>query len=476
MSALGRHVALIGFMGAGKSTLGEDAAGRLGRPFRDLDQEIEQAAGTTIPRIFAEQGEPVFRQLEESHTLAALAEPEPSVLALGGGAVTSARVREEVTRRAVIVLVDVEPEEAWRRVSGGDRPLAQDVERFHALYAEREPLYRQLADATARDADDVVLAAGGVHVSAGSLELLGDLIGGDGGVGLVADARVDGIHGPAAQVALGRRLQSTHELPVGEDAKTIVAIERLWRELRLDRRGTLVALGGGTTTDAAGFAAATYLRGVDWAAVPTTLVGQVDAAIGGKTAINLPEGKNLVGAFHWPARTVIDPALLRTLPEHERTAGLAEVVKTGLLAGEPYWELPDAELVRRCAAYKTAVCVADPHERGVRAVLNLGHTFGHALEAAASYEAVSHGHAVALGLTAALKLSGNPGSLQVVRDVLDPRPVRVDPDRAWAALERDKKFEHGRLRLVLLPEPGRPLVAEQPEADVRAALNELIAN
>src|SRR5439155_7238219 len=146
-------------------------------------------------------------------------------------------------------------------------------------------------------------------------------------------------------------------------------------------------------------------RGVAWAAVPSTLVAQVDAAIGGKTAIDLPQGKILVGAFHWPVRTVIDPALLQTLPESERRAGMAEVVKTGLLSGEPVWELPDAELVRRCAVYKTAVCLRDPDDRGERAVLNLGHTFAHALEAAGGYGTISHGEAVALGLRAALRLS-----------------------------------------------------------------------
>ena len=195
-----------------------------------------------------------------------------------------------------------------------------------------------------RNVDDVVLAAGGVHVHVGSLELLGELLPGDGPAALVADAHVAGIHGADAQLALGRRLASTHTVPSGEEAKTAAVCERLWQELRLDRGGTVVAFGGGTTGDVTGFVAATYLRGVAWAAVPTTLVAQVDAAVGGKTAIDLPQGKNLVGAFHWPVRTVIDPALLETLPESERRAGLAEVVKTGLLAGEPLWELPDAEL------------------------------------------------------------------------------------------------------------------------------------
>jgi hypothetical protein len=242
--------------------------------------------------------------------------------------------------------------------------------------------------------------------------------------------------------------------------------------------GTLVAvdvaLGGGCTLDAVGFTAATYLRGIDWFAVPTSLVAQVDAGIGGKTAINLPDAKNLVGAFHWPRRTIADAELLHTLPEQERREGMAEVVKTGLLAGEPLWELDDADLVRRCAGFKAAVCLRDPYDRGERAILNLGHTFAHALEASASYEGVTHGQAVALGLLAALRLSGvDPAP---VEDVLDPHPVRVDRERAWQALQRDKKVENGRVRLVLLEAPGSPVFGvERPEAEVRAALDALIA-
>jgi len=207
--------------------------------------------------------------------------------------------------------------------------------------------------------------------------------------------------------------------------------------------------------------------------VPTSLVAQVDAAIGGKTAVDLPQGKNLVGAFHWPARTVIDPALLETLPRPERREGLAEVVKTGLLAGELLWELPDDELVRRCAAFKAAVCLRDPHDRAERKQLNLGHTFAHALETAAGYEGVTHGTAVALGLTAAMRLSGRDP--RPVQELLEPRPVRVDRDRAWAAMQRDKKTVGSELRLVLLGDDGPAWDVAVPAADVRRALDELIA-
>ena len=207
--------------------------------------------------------------------------------------------------------------------------------------------------------------------------------------------------------------------------------------------------------------------------MPTTLVGQVDAAIGGKTAIDLPDAKNLVGAFHWPVQTVIDPATLETLPEAELANGRAEVVKTGLLAGEPFWELPLAEQVRRTAAFKTALCLRDPYDRGDRAQLNLGHTFAHALEAAAAFE-LPHGRAVALGLLAALRLSGL--DTEAVERELRPEPVRVNRDEAWAALSRDKKVVDGVPRLVLLEAPGRPrLGVELPAAEVRAALDSLIA-
>src|SRR6266705_3095615 len=324
-------------MGAGKSTLGREVAARLQRPFLDVDARIEEREGS-IPELF-ERG--VFREIEKRVVIEALAMP-PGVIALGGGAVETPAIREVLRERATTVLVEVDVETAWQRVSGSDRPLAQDEARFRELYEGRQPLYEEVADGRAHDADDVVLAAGRVTVSAMPRDLVPRL----GPAELVADERVLELHPPPVDARV-------LTVPPGEEAKTVATAERLWRELRLDRSGTLVAFGGGCTTDVAGFVAATYLRGIDWIAVPTTLVGQVDAAIGGKTAIDLPEGKNLTGAFHWPVRTVIDPALLETLPGEQRREGLAEVVKTGLLAGESFWKLRVDELVRRCAAFKT---------------------------------------------------------------------------------------------------------------------------
>ena len=465
--ALDRHVALIGFMGAGKSTLGVEIAARLGRRLVDLDREIARSMKQTIPELFEQRGEAQFRILEAQAAIEALEHERPAVLALGGGAVETPRIRRALREHALTVWVDVDPATAWGRVGGTGRPLARDEESFRALHERRRPLYDECADIKASDVEEVVLAAGGLVVEEGSLARLAELVP-EGETEVLGDATVLGLHGAPLEAPV-------HALRAGEEAKSLGAVERIWRELRLERSGTIVAFGGGCTTDAAGFAAAVYLRGVRWVAVPTTLVGQVDAAIGGKTAVNLPEGKNLVGAFHWPERTVIDPVLLETLPEAERRAGMAEVLKTGLLAGKPFWELPNAELVRRCAAYKTAVCLRDPLERDERAVLNLGHTFAHALEAAGGYARVSHGEAVALGLLAALRLSGLDTA--PVEETLAPKPVRVNREAAWAALARDKKARDGKPRLVLLEAPGKPVTGvERPEAEVRAALDELIAD
>ena len=475
LNALDRHLALAGFMGSGKSHLGGEVARRLGRLLVDLDREIEARTGSRIPDLFDERGDAGFREVEAEVALDVLRGAEPVVVALGGGAVLSERTREALESHAFTVLIDVEPELAWQRVSGSDRPLAQSEDEFHALHRERQPVYDAVADARATDVDGILLAAAGVHVELGGLDGLDELVPGDGPLELVVDEHVAGIHGVRAQVALGSRDVVSHEVPAGEAAKTGVVLGRLWEALRIGRDGGIVALGGGSTTDVAGFAAATYMRGVPWTAVPTTLVGQVDAGIGGKTAIDLTGGKNVVGAFHWPARVVCDPALLATLPQPERVNGLAEVVKTGLLAGDRVWERSEPEQVRACAAFKSGICLADPHDRGPRAQLNLGHTFAHALETAAGY-ALPHGRAVALGLLAALRLSGLPDEERVVQDVLAPEPVTVDPDVAWAALARDKKAERGTPRLVLLEAPGRPRWGvEVPEGDIRRALSGLIA-
>ena len=451
VGALGKHLALIGFMGAGKTTIGREVAARIHRPFVDLDWEIEKLHGP-IPEIFEAHGEEAFRRLEEQALAEALAGPD-AVLALGGGAVLSAVNRERLEARAFRVFVDIDVETAWERVRGSNRPLAQREEDFRSLYETRMPLYMQLGDAVARDADDVVLRGLNIAVPGGILVASPFVV--------IADERVWALH--------PLDLDPVLTVPAGEEAKTLAIVERLWVELDLDREGTILAVGGGSTMDVAGFVAATYLRGLSWHAVPTSLTAMVDAAIGGKTGIDTARGKNLAGAFHFPTAVSISPHYLSTLPEEERRAGMAEVVKTGLLAGQEIWSLPEEQMIRACAAFKAAVVLADPFERDrYRTILNLGHTFAHALEAGSGYR-VRHGDAVALGLLAALRLSAQP--TDAVEEVLRPEPVEADADRAWAALKRDKKGEGV---FVLLEAPGKPVVTTVPDEEARAALTALI--
>jgi shikimate kinase / 3-dehydroquinate synthase len=453
VGAVGKHLALMGFMGAGKSVLGRELAQLTKRPFVDTDEEIEKRFGS-IAELF-ERGEAEFRRIEEQVVAEALAGPT-AVIALGGGAVVSEVTQDRLERSAFVVWVPVDAETAWGRVSGSGRPLAQDRDRFQRLYEERFEVYDVLAQGLGNDAETLLLEA--LHIVFSSKVPYEAAV--------VADERVAALH----ELELLRPALSTHLVPGGEEAKSLAVVQRLWDELRIGRDGWIVAFGGGSTTDLAGFVAATYFRGLRWVAVPTTLVGMVDAAIGGKTGINTPEGKNLAGAFHFPWQVFLDPRFLATLPDGERRAGMAEVVKASLLAGRELWSLPEEEMIRACAAFKAGVVLSDPYDRdGRRAILNLGHTFAHALEAGSGYT-LRHGDAVALGLLAALRLSGR--QTDVVEEVLAPEPVQVDRDRAWEALLRDKK---GSLKLVLLGDDGG-YVTEVAEAAARQALDELIAD
>jgi shikimate kinase/3-dehydroquinate synthase len=453
VGALEKHLALVGFMGAGKTTIGRVTAERTGRPFVDTDAEIERRHGP-ISELF-EHGEAEFRLLEEQVVAEALAGP-PSVIALGGGAVLSETTRSRLAALAFVEEVAVDVGTAWERVRGSDRPLARDEGSFRRLYAERAEVYASVRAASVSDVDGALLAALGIV--AGTDALRRPLA----PVAVVADEHVLTLHEPPVDGPV-------HRVPAGEHAKTQIVLERLWTELGLGRDGELVAFGGGSTSDVAGFVAATYLRGIDWVAVPTTLLGQVDAAIGGKTGIDTAEGKNLAGAFHFPRLVVLESSYLATLPESERRAGMSEVVKTGLLAGTDVWALPEAAMVRACAAFKAGVVLSDPFEReGRRTILNLGHTFAHALETGSGYT-VSHGDAVALGLLAALRISGLP--TDAVEELLHPQPVTADVDAAWAAIKRDKKGEGV---FVLLEAPGRPVVTSVDDRAAREALEALI--
>jgi shikimate kinase/3-dehydroquinate synthase len=300
---------------------------------------------------------------------------------------------------------------------------------------------------------------------------------------LVSDENVAGLYadrlaGRAASIAIAP----------GEAHKTLASAELVWRALvsaGITRADQLVALGGGMVGDLAGFCAATYQRGMPVVQVPTSLVAQVDSAYGGKTGIDLPEAKNYVGAYHQPAAVVVDPEVLATLPNAERAAGWAEVLKTALIAGGALWDRVargdevDERMILACARTKLAVVAADERDAGPRQVLNLGHTVGHAIETASGYSRYRHGEAVGLGLLASLRLSDNNGLRAQVRELLLERglPVTVTGAPVEAIIEalvRDKKRLGANVPFVLLSEPGGARVGcEVSLAEVRAAVAEL---
>ncbi len=502
---LGGALVFIGFMGAGKSSAAREVAQRLDVRAIDTDRIVEQRLGCTVEEAFARHGEARFREEEERVCVEVLGRVGAGdVVSLGGGALRSEATRAALARHTT-VLVDVDLDTAWSRASGRGRPLARDRAAFDALYEGREPTYRALADAVvpgsergaARRAlpwllrlpDGVRLLwasarSGSYPVLVGRRALEADPWPAPGRRFLVSDETVLARHGErVAQV------EATIAIAPGEENKTLATVERVQRELALAgaRRGDhVVALGGGVVGDLAGFCAATYQRGVPVVQVPTTLVAQVDSAYGGKTGVDLPEGKNYVGAYHQPAGVLVDVGMLETLPPEELAAGRAEVVKTALIAGGSLWErvaaghFDDEETVLACARTKLGVVASDERDGGRRQVLNLGHTVGHALEAAAGYGALRHGEAVGLGLLAALRLSGQDALRGQVLELLEaaglPTALAAPPDLDGVAalLARDKKRVGDDVPFVLVSAPGDVRHGQAVEAAaIRAAVQEL---
>jgi shikimate kinase/3-dehydroquinate synthase len=498
----------IGFMGAGKSKAAL-AAGKAGLEVIDADRELERALGMPIAEFFAEKGEEEFRAREEALVLSLLERADGAAVALGGGSVLSERVRAALEPH-VVVWLEVDAEDAWSRVERSDRPLARDRERFNQLHAEREPIYESLADAVVPARREFVshalpalraltkLPAGGRLIWATSRSgeypafvgegVLGVDLGLEGRPFLVTDTTVGPLYADRLGEPAGRI-----EVKPGEGAKTLGGAEAVLRELTrlgMTRSDRLIALGGGVVGDLAGFCAATYQRGVDVIHVPTTLVAQVDSAYGGKTGVDLPEAKNYVGAYHQPAAVLADPSLLASLPAPELSAGFAEVVKTGLIAGGALWDqvrglesLEPAglgEVIFRCARAKVAVVAADERDAGARQALNLGHTVGHAIETATGYGRYRHGEAVGLGMLAALRLSEAPELRDEVAALLAGHglPTALDPsvsvDEVLAAVERDKKRDAAGVGFVLCATPGGIEIGRRLDTDrVRAAVQEL---
>jgi len=481
---------LIGFMGAGKSS----GARALDRDALDSDAELVRRTGTPIAEQFARDGEAAFRAREERVVLELLDGARPGQpVALGGGAVLSAKVQAAL-REHTVAWLEVDVATAWQRASRSDRPLARDPDAFARLHAEREPLYERLADAFLPD--------GALPAPAGDLRALRPptklvwsrahpVWAGEDAWPAVLPADVlitDETVGPLHAHALGDL--PALAFPPGERHKTLATAERLWRALAAGgttRAARVIALGGGVVGDVAGFVAATYQRGMPVVHVPTTLVAQVDSALGGKTGVDLPEGKNYVGAFHQPEAVHVVPSTLATLPPEERAAGYAEVLKTALIAGGALWERvargdePDAAMVLACARTKLRVVDDDERDDGRRQVLNLGHTVAHAIETTTGYARFRHGEAVGLGLLAALRLSGQRELRARVAELLAAHGLPTsldgaDPDAVAAATRADKKRLGAEVPFVLLAAPGAVHHGcRVPDADLRAAVRELVA-
>ena len=489
----------IGFMGAGKSTAAREAAAALGVAAQDSDRLLEERLGCTIDAYFDREGETAFRAAEEELVGRLLEHADGGVIALGGGALGSERVRSALARHTA-VLVEVSPELAWSRAHGRGRPLARDRGAFLRLYEERTPLYESLADAFLTDTSRKVIRAA-----------LGPLRALTPGTRLLWAHAASGDYpvyiGPGAWPALtGRTLVVSDEqvyalyrdrlgeheslvFPPGEESKTLQTAERIWTTMARDgytRSDTVLGLGGGVVGDLAGFVAATYQRGMDVVHVPTTIVAQVDSAYGGKTGVDLPAAKNYVGAYHQPRAVHVDPDVLATLPAGERAAGYAEVVKTALIAGGDLWDRiaggagVDAQVVLACARLKLSVVAQDERDGGRRQVLNLGHTVGHALETVTEYRRFRHGEAVAIGLLAALRLSGRDDLRGQAAALLEaaglPTMVHgVDPAAVVEATHRDKKRLGAEVPFVLCAAPGDVTPGHRVEpAALDAAVREVI--
>ncbi|MFJ3970119.1 3-dehydroquinate synthase [Streptomyces parvus] len=536
----GPLVVLVGPMGVGKSTVGELLAARLGTTYRDTDADIVAEAGKPIAEIFYDEGEEHFRALERRAVAAAVA-GHPGVLSLGGGAVLDGATRELLAGRPVVYL-SMDVDEAVRRVGlGAARPLlvVNPRRQWRELMDARRHLYEEVArtvvatdENTPEEVAQAIIdalelpegeAAPGVENtgmtqqgptriqvagSAGSdpyevlvgHQLLGEL------PQLIGDRakRVAVLH-PEALAETGEAVREdladqgyeaiAIQLPNAEEAKTVEVAAYCWKALGqtgFTRTDVIVGIGGGATTDVAGFVAASWLRGVRWIAVPTTVLGMVDAAVGGKTGINTAEGKNLVGAFHPPAGVLCDLAALESLPVHDYVSGMAEIIKAGFIADPVILDLVEAdpegartpsgphtaELIERSIRVKAEVVSSDLKESGLREILNYGHTLGHAIEKNERYK-WRHGAAVSIGMVFAAELGRLAGRLDDAtadrhRTILESvgLPLTYRGDQWPKLLENmkvDKKSRGDLLRFIVLDGIGKPTVLEGPDPAVLLA-------
>lgn len=521
-----RSIVLSGFMGTGKSTVGPLVAERLGLPFVDVDREIERASSRTVREIWDREGEAPFRAREAALVLALLVQDTPKVIALGGGAVANPKTRRLAIDRAIVVTLTATPETILERIGdassrpnlavGGDAAV-----RTRQLLAERANAYAECHASIATDATPPEAIADAIGTVARRDPLLVPLgtrsypidvcideparlaealaRSEPSSLVLVTDSNVSTARGEAIASALApfETRVTRVVLAPGEENKTLASVAAIWDAALttgVDRDAVVVAAGGGVIGDLAGFAAASLLRGVRFVQVPTTLLSMVDSSVGGKTGFDHASGKNLIGAFHQPSAVVADLAHLDTLEARQRAAGLAEAVKIALAtdekllarieqsapalaAGDRAALLP---VVRDAIQAKIRVVRDDERESGPRALLNVGHTVGHALEAHGSFARWLHGEAVALGTVAELGASTALGWTEPDLVERSTRlfaalglPTRVDPDElagAWPFVVRDKKRAGEMLKWPIVTKAGTSHVERVKLGDLRRAL------
>lgn len=504
---LERPVVLTGFMGCGKSSVGRVLAASLGFSLVDLDAKIVAEAGKTIHEIFAERGESGFRVLE-SECLERELLKDRVVIACGGGVVISAANRRLMRELGFVVNLTASFTTILARLKDAtDRPLfcGEDAsDRALELMKQREPYYQEAdirIDTDCKSVEDVAaeiqnLLEGlpdmrvlNVHladhsydilIDHGSLSALGQRcaeIGLIGNAAVITNPTVAAFYADtvASSLKAAGNNVTVIEIPDGEEYKNATTLNSVYDaliEAGIDRKSFIVALGGGVVGDLAGFAAATFLRGIPFVQVPTTLLAQVDSSVGGKTAIDHPRGKNLIGAFYQPKLVLIDTDTLKTLPEREYRAGLAEVVKYGVICDLPFFEILEKEcsaiqamdqnvlqkVILRCCQLKAQIVEQDEKESGLRAILNYGHTLGHAYETGAGYGTLVHGEAVAIGIALAAHISmslGHCSSDDVARIEallnafkLSFEPPAVERYLLLNALTTDKKVAGGTISFI----------------------------
>lgn len=494
------NIFLYGPSGTGKSTIGKLLAESLKLPFIDLDHVIETRAGISIPQIMEEQGESAFRDMETAalKSVSHLSTGEgvgvrESVVALGGGTLLREENRAFVENNGKVVLLMAELETLLARLETepNKRPLLAGNlrEKLSSLLAERRKHYASFTNqlhvdgkSTEQIAHELQVTLGRHHPSAmGEYDVI---------VGQVPNLTHFPIQSPI--IVTDENVAKFHlekinnflpdaksvVIPAGEEHKNLETISRLWKAFLvngLDRRSTVIALGGGVIGDMTGFAASTYMRGIDWIAIPTTLLSMVDASLGGKTGFDLPEGKNLIGSFHPPKLVLADPSLLHTLPERELRSGMAEVVKHGVISDPELFAMCNRgmdwvksnleDVVKRAMAVKIKIIEADPYEKGFRAALNLGHTVGHAVELVSKFN-LRHGEAIAIGTVVEARYAARVGlagqsTVEAIESTLSKLglptqiPDGMSRDEIIRSMRVDKKKNAKSIRFALPVEIGK---------------------